>query len=295
MANYYELTAFTGLDDADLIPAIDTSDTAQSANGSTRKITAANVKTYMSDSPMLVTPALGTPSAGNLGSCTAYEGTAIASTGEVGGTKFLREDGDGTCSWQAAGGSSPEGTAVLSTGEVGGTKFLREDGDGTCSWQAPAAGTPEGTAVLSTGEVGGTKFLREDGDGTCSWQTVSGAGASTLPVSGTFDGGGSALTVGTKVYVHVPYSGTISKVTLLADVSGSVVVDVWKDTYANYPPTVADTIAAAAKPTISTAVKSQDSTLTGWTTSVSVGDIIVFNVDSVTSITWLTVQLEITL
>jgi len=28
-----------------------------------------------------------------------------------------------------------EGTAVKSTGESGGTKFLREDGDGTCSWQ----------------------------------------------------------------------------------------------------------------------------------------------------------------
>ena len=34
-----------------------------------------------------------------------------------------------------------EGTQVKSTGESGGTKFLREDGDGTCSWQAvPAAG-----------------------------------------------------------------------------------------------------------------------------------------------------------
>ena len=32
------------------------------------------------------------------------EGTAIKSTGETGGTKFLREDGDGTCSWQTAGG-----------------------------------------------------------------------------------------------------------------------------------------------------------------------------------------------
>ena len=28
-----------------------------------------------------------------------------------------------------------EGTAVLSTGQTGGTKFLREDGDGTCSFQ----------------------------------------------------------------------------------------------------------------------------------------------------------------
>jgi len=34
------------------------------------------------------------------------EGTAILSTGESGGTKFLREDGDGTCSWQAAGGGA---------------------------------------------------------------------------------------------------------------------------------------------------------------------------------------------
>ena len=33
-----------------------------------------------------------------------------------------------------------EGTAVLSTGEAGGTKFLREDGDGTCSWQSVPGG-----------------------------------------------------------------------------------------------------------------------------------------------------------
>jgi hypothetical protein len=35
---------------------------------------------------------------------------------------------------------SVEGTAVLSTGEAGGTKFLREDSDGTCSWQTPSGG-----------------------------------------------------------------------------------------------------------------------------------------------------------
>jgi hypothetical protein len=40
----------------------------------------------------------------------------------------------------SVGGGAPEGTAVLSTGEVGGTKYLREDGDGTCSWQAVSGG-----------------------------------------------------------------------------------------------------------------------------------------------------------
>lgn len=41
-----------------------------------------------------------------------------------------------------ASAHTPEGTAVLSTGESGGSKFLREDGDNTCSWQAVPAGTP---------------------------------------------------------------------------------------------------------------------------------------------------------
>lgn len=41
---------------------------------------------------------------------------------------------------EAISAGAPEGTAVLSTGETGGTKFLREDGDGSCSWQTIAGG-----------------------------------------------------------------------------------------------------------------------------------------------------------
>jgi hypothetical protein len=36
----------------------------------------------------------------------AVEGTAVLSTGEGAGTKFLREDGDGTSSWQSASGTT---------------------------------------------------------------------------------------------------------------------------------------------------------------------------------------------
>lgn len=39
---------------------------------------------------------------------------------------------------EGGGGGTPEGTAVKSTGETGAVKFLREDGDGTSSWQVPA-------------------------------------------------------------------------------------------------------------------------------------------------------------
>ena len=110
-----------------------------------------------------------------------------------------------------------------------------------------------------------------------------------------FDGGGSAPPAGTKVYVSVPTAGTITKATLLADVAGTATLDVWKDTYDNYPPTVADTITASAKPAISSALKYQDTTLSGWTTSLNAGDILACNIDSCSTATRLTLQLEYSL
>lgn len=122
---------------------------------------------------------------------------------------------------------------------------------------------------------------------------AAGSSSRTTSMGIVLDGAGSALTTGIKGDLFVPVACTILSVTMLADQSGSIVVDVWKDTYANYPPTVADTITAAAKPTISTATKSQDTTLTGWTTAVSAGDTIRFNVDSITTITRLTLSLKV--
>lgn len=131
--------------------------------------------------------------------------------------------------------------------------------------------------------------------------TTSGTLATTLKTAAktraiTFgiDGGGSVITTGIKFDIYVPYACTITAVTMLADQSGSAVVDIWKDTYANFPPTVADSITASAKPTISSATKSQDTTLTGWTTSVSAGDILRFNVDSASTITRLALTLTVT-
>lgn len=109
------------------------------------------------------------------------------------------------------------------------------------------------------------------------------------------DGGGSTITTGVKGDLLVDFGCTINSVTLLADQSGSIVVDIWKDTYANYPPVVGDSITASAKPTISSATKSQDATLTGWTTSISAGDTLRFNVDSITSCQRVTLALKVTL
>lgn len=116
----------------------------------------------------------------------------------------------------------------------------------------------------------------------------------TVAVAFNMDNGASVLATGIKGDIRIPFAATLTKWSLLPDVSGSIQIDLWKDTYANYPPTVADTITASAKPLISSATKNESSTLTGWTTSVSAGDIIRVNIDSVTSIKRCLLVLEMT-
>ncbi len=94
------------------------------------------------------------------------------------------------------------------------------------------------------------------------------------------DGGGSVLTAGEKGHLMVPFACTINQVTALADASGTVTVDIWKDTYALFPPTNADSITSATPVALSAVAKYQDATLSGWITSSSIDDILAFNVDA---------------
>lgn len=111
--------------------------------------------------------------------------------------------------------------------------------------------------------------------------------------------GTNVITTGTKGYGRSPWAGTITKATVLetsaTPVAGSIVLDVWKDTYANWPPANGDSITASAKPTLSTASKSEDATLTGWTTSVAAGDTFGFEVESITSCKRVLLLIEVTL
>ena len=109
------------------------------------------------------------------------------------------------------------------------------------------------------------------------------------------DGRGETILTGLLAgSLRIPFAGTIDSVTLLADQTGSIVMDIWKDTLASYPPTVADSICASAKPTLSAALTSEDTTLTGWTTAIAAGDILRFNVDSATTVQNVTLILKVT-
>jgi hypothetical protein len=107
------------------------------------------------------------------------------------------------------------------------------------------------------------------------------------------DGAGSAITTGVKGYLRVPYACTIQSAELVADQSGSIAIDIWRDTYANFPPTVADSIVASAKPTLSSAQKSQNTSLTGWTTTLTEGQYLAFNVDSASTVTRVALTLKV--
>lgn len=112
-----------------------------------------------------------------------------------------------------------------------------------------------------------------------------------LTINFLIDGGGSVITTGDKGFLVVDFDCYIRGYDVLADVSGSIVLDVEKTDYATFP-TFAS-ITAAAKPTLSAAQKSQNFTLTGWTTTIAQGDILKFQVDSATTVTRVLLALRV--
>ena len=111
------------------------------------------------------------------------------------GITVTYQDSDGTLDFVVAD-QTPEGTAILSTGESGGSKYLREDGDGTCSWQSVPAGVGGANGVDFNDNVkarwgtGNDFSIWWDGTHTQLYQTsglhrVSADGVSFMNVAGT--------------------------------------------------------------------------------------------------------------
>jgi hypothetical protein len=113
-------------------------------------------------------------------------------------------------------------------------------------------------------------------------------------VNYVIDGNGSVITSGTVGSVEVPWNATPLSWNMFSDVSGSISVDVRRVTYANWAgsPTSANSIVGSEKPTITTAFKNQDTSLTSWS-GISAGDILNFHVDATpTSIKKATVAIK---
>ncbi len=176
-----------------------------------------------------------------------------------------------------------------SSGEI---SILEPSGGGTAyaSFKVPALAANT-VYTLPPDDGDASEVLQTDGAGVLTWTSIDEdncTDASDLVRSSiefVIDGGGSAITTGIKGDIEIPFNCTVQRVTMLPDQSGSIVVDVWVDTYANYPPTDADSITAAAVPTITATTKSQDTSLSGWTTALTAGSVIRYNVDSASTVT----------
>ncbi len=187
---------------------------------------------------------------------------------------------------QISGGKPLQSNALTITGSIVATTF-NSNGD----WAFSAAPTAYPVALVYRVYQSLTNFTSADSD---IWGDAEVNTAAVGSIGITVDGGGSTITTGLKGFAVIPYDCVIQSVTLVADASGSAVIDIWKDTYANFPPTIADTITASALPTLSSAQSSQDTTLTGWTTSIPAGSVLGFNVNSATTVARITLTLKVT-
>lgn len=189
---------------------------------------------------------------------------------------------------QRSNGAAWQSVEALATAETLAATIIDAKGDliaGT------AADTPARVPAGADGQVLTADATQIAG---IKWAAPPGVTGSAAGIQFVIDGGGAAITSGIKGDIEVPFAGTITAARLFADQAGSIVVDIWRDTYVNFPPVVADTITAAAKPTLATAIKAEDTTLTGWAKAVAAGDILRFNVDSAATVTRVTVALTIT-
>lgn len=136
------------------------------------------------------------------------------------------------------------------------------------------------SAVGSADEV-----LQFDGTGAASFVS------NTRTMNFIIDGDGSAITTGIKGHVVIDSDYEVTGWTVIGDQSGSIVVDVKRATFTNFPTTAS--ISGTERPTLSAAQKAEDLTLTSWTTTLNARDVLEFEVLSATTVTLVTVALRL--
>ena len=112
-------------------------------------------------------------------------------------------------------------------------------------------------------------------------------------ISVIIDGGGSAITTGKKAQVEISFACILSRYTMIADQAGTIVIDINRSIYSNFP-TTASICGSGKECTIAaTNQKSQDTDISNWTSvEIAAGDVLEFEVDSCTTITRCTLSLK---
>ena len=180
---------------------------------------------------------------------------------------------------------NPNGTGFVRILDDAPLRFMDADNSNFVAISAPASVTSDYTITLPAAGGAANDVLQFDGSQNASFVS------NTRTLNFIIDGGGVTITTGKKGVVVFDGDYTINGWTIIADQSGSIVVDVNRSTYANFPTT--SSIAGTELPTLSSAQKNEDLTLSSWTTTLSARDVLEFEVDSVTTVTRVTVALRL--
>lgn len=159
----------------------------------------------------------------------------------------------------------------------------------TASFLARTTAGNGNVEVLSVAQV---KTLLNYVKGDVGLGNVPNIDATKNQIDFRIENGTSVLTTGIKKKLKVNFPFTITGWNLISDKgeTGSIQMDIWKDSDANYPPTNADSI-FATKPSITSAQKNE---ATGLNVPVAAGDWLFFNIDSVSTFTEISLQVYIT-
>jgi hypothetical protein len=133
--------------------------------------------------------------------------------------------------------------------------------------------------------AGTTKFLNESG----SFETIGAGAGLTVDVGLIIDGGGAVILSGQKGQVHIPFPITITEWSVMADQSGSIVIDVLR---ANNGVPISSIVGAGTAPNLSSAQYAQAAPANWTSVALATNDWIAFNVTGTpSSVTRVTIAL----
>jgi len=142
----------------------------------------------------------------------------------------------------------------------------------------PILGTPASDGYVLTSTAAGVR----------SWTAPGSGGGAAEKWDVVFDGQGAVVSSNVTVYRPVTVTGTIAAGVLIADVSGNATVSITRHTPSG------GTLGSGTplgNLTLSSAAHMRDTTLSGWTTAVTAGDVLAIKTESTTAARRLSVNL----